>query len=155
MAKRCTDQVVGDILASWRYDISGIVPEMRADYEAHFVECLHCQNKRRLHRTIDISLIVIATISAGLFALAFGVIHHLSPRHALILEIVALGGFLFSTVMWILVAIATPAPVVMVGAAMQGAARVHDRLPDNVRNRIPETITSRLPITPPEDVQAS
>ena len=155
MAKRCTDQVVGDILASWRYDISGIVPEMRADYEAHFLDCLHCQNKRRMHRTIDISLIVIATFSAGLFALAFGVIHHLSPRHELIMEIIALGGFLFSTVMWILVAIATPAPVVMVGAAMQGAANLHDRLPGSVRDRIPETITSRLPINPSEDVKAS
>ncbi len=36
---KCTDKVVGDILAGWRYDISGITPEMRGDYEAHFAEC--------------------------------------------------------------------------------------------------------------------
>ena len=35
---RCTDRVVGAILASWRYDISGISPEMRRDYENHFAE---------------------------------------------------------------------------------------------------------------------
>ena len=36
---RCNDQVVGAILASWRYDISGITPEMRRDYERHFADC--------------------------------------------------------------------------------------------------------------------
>src|ERR1035438_9621111 len=35
-ATRCTDRVVGAILASWRYDISGISPEMRKDYEGHY-----------------------------------------------------------------------------------------------------------------------
>ena len=40
MAKtQCTDRVVGAILASWRYDISGISPEMRKDYEQHFADC--------------------------------------------------------------------------------------------------------------------
>jgi hypothetical protein len=28
----CIDPVVGKILAGWRYDISGITPEMRGDY---------------------------------------------------------------------------------------------------------------------------
>ena len=36
MPDQCVDQVVGDILAGWRYDISGITPEMRGDYEDHF-----------------------------------------------------------------------------------------------------------------------
>ena len=30
---QCSDLVVGAILASWRYDISGISPDMRKDYE--------------------------------------------------------------------------------------------------------------------------
>ena len=29
----CNDQVVGDILSGWRYDISGLSPAMRTDYE--------------------------------------------------------------------------------------------------------------------------
>ena len=49
----CTDQVVGDILSSWRYDISGIAPEMRTDYEEHLRTCVYCQKRQRLHRMID------------------------------------------------------------------------------------------------------
>ncbi|MBZ5648551.1 MAG: hypothetical protein LAN37_15155 [Acidobacteriia bacterium] len=144
MSQKCTDKVVGGILAGWRYDISGLAAEMRGDYEAHFAECAHCRSRQRLHRTIDISLIVIATISAVLFLVAFLAVRHFSPRHALILEIVALGGFAFSTLMWVIVAIATPAPLVMVDAAKTGARRLHDRLPEKVRDRIPEELKQRI-----------
>ena len=33
---QCTDRVVGAILASWRYDISGISPEMAVRLEKAF-----------------------------------------------------------------------------------------------------------------------
>src|SRR5438445_8639042 len=85
--------VIGKILAGWRYDISGLAPEMRGDYEAHFAACERCRSRRTLHRTIDVSLIVLASVSAGIFLLAFGVIHHFAPRHTLILELIALSGF--------------------------------------------------------------
>ena len=61
MSSQCTDRVVGDILSSWRYDISGLAPEMRVDYEAHLAECHRCHTRQRIHRTIDIGLILIAT----------------------------------------------------------------------------------------------
>ena len=144
MSQKCTDKVVGGILAGWRYDISGLAPEMRGDYEAHFAECARCRSRQRLHRTIDISLIVIATISAMLFLVAFVAVRHFSLRHALILEIIALGGFAFSIVMWVVVAIATPAPLVMVDAAKIGARALHDRLPEKVRDRIPEELKQRI-----------
>ena len=70
MREKCVDRVVGDILAGWRYDISGITPEMRGDYEAHFAACEHCRAKRRLHRTIDIVLIGLASASALVFLIA-------------------------------------------------------------------------------------
>jgi len=41
-------EVVGGILASWRYDISGISPEMRKDYEQHFAECAHCSGRQEV-----------------------------------------------------------------------------------------------------------
>ncbi len=144
MSHQCTDPVVGDILASWRYDISGITPEMRGDYESHFAECGRCRAKQRLHRTIDIGLIVIASVSAFLFLLAFAAVRHFSPKHAFILEMIALAGFAFSAVVWVLVLIATPAPVVMADAAKLGARRLHDRLPERVRERIPEDLRSRI-----------
>jgi hypothetical protein len=141
----CKDPVIGKILAGWRYDISSLAPEMRGDYEDHFSSCEHCLARQRLHRTIDISLIVLASVSAGVFLLAFGVIRHFGPRNAFWLEIAALLGFALSALIWLVVAVATPAPTVMVDAAKIGARHVHDRLPPEIRERLPEEL--RLKIT--------
>jgi hypothetical protein len=98
MSSQCVDPIVGSILAGWRYDISGIAPEMRHDYEDHFAACAFCRGRQRLHRTIDIALMVLASASAAVFLLAFGVIHHFEPHHALILELAAAAGFGLSRV---------------------------------------------------------
>jgi hypothetical protein len=141
----CVDPIVGKILAGWRYDISGLAPEMRGDYEEHFAACAHCRSRQRLHRTIDVSLIAVASVSGGVFLLAFGVIRHFGPRHAFWLELVALAGFALSALIWLVVAVATPAPLAVVDAAKLGARHVHDRLPAEIRDRLPEEI--RLKIT--------
>jgi hypothetical protein len=140
----CIDPVVGKILAGWRYDISGIAPEMRGDYEAHFVTCEYCRSRQGLHRAIDVGLIVLASVSAAIFLLAFGVIHHFAPRHTLILELVALAGFALSALIWLIVAVATPVPATMVDVARVGARRVHDRLPAEIRERLPEDLRVKL-----------
>jgi hypothetical protein len=142
---QCVDRIVGKILAGWRYDISGIAPEMRGDYEEHFTACEHCRSRQRLHRTIDVSLIALASVSAAVFLLAFGVIRHFGPRHAFWLELAALVGFALSALIWLAVAVATPAPMTVVDAAKLGARRVHDRLPQEIRERLPEEL--RLKIT--------
>ncbi|HZP63632.1 MAG TPA: hypothetical protein VFB28_09485 [Terriglobales bacterium] len=141
---QCVDPVIGKILAGWRYDISSLAPEMRSDYEEHFRLCDRCQSRQRLHRTIDISLIVLASVSAGIFLLAFGVIRHFGPRHAFWLEIAALAGFALSALIWLIVAVATPAPTVMVDAAKVGARHVHDRLPAEIRERLPEELRVKI-----------
>src|SRR5437763_2685716 len=141
---QCNDPVVGKILAGWRYDISGIAPEMRGDYEAHFTECEHCRSRQQIHRAIDVGLIVLASVSAGVFLLAFGVIHHFAPRHTLILELAALCGFALSALIWLAVAVATPAPMAVVDADRLGARRVHDRLPQEIRERLPEELRMKL-----------
>jgi hypothetical protein len=141
----CVDPIVGKILAGWRYDISGIAPEMRGDYEDHFAACEHCYSRQRLHRTIDVSLIALASVSAAMFLLAFGVIRHFGPRHAFWLELAALAGFALSLLIWLVVAVTTPAPMAVVDAAKIGARRVHDRLPAEIRDRLPEEL--RLKIT--------
>jgi hypothetical protein len=140
----CVDPVIGKILAGWRYDISGIAPEMRGDYEAHFAECAQCRSRQQIHRAIDLGLIVLASVSAGVFLLAFGVIHHFAPRHTLILELAALGGFALSALIWLIVAVATPAPATVVDVARVGARRVHDRLPAEIRQRIGEDLRVKL-----------
>jgi hypothetical protein len=142
---QCVDPVVGKILAGWRYDISGLAPEMAGDYAEHLAACEHCRGRQRLHRTIDISLIALASVSAAVFLLAFGVIRHFGPRHALWLEIAALVGFALSALIWLIVAVATPAPMAVVDAAKIGARHVHDRLPPEIRERLPEEL--RLKIT--------
>jgi hypothetical protein len=144
MSKRCVDPLVGKILAGWRYDISGIAPEMRGDYEQHFAECERCRSRRRLHRGINLALITLASVSAGLFLIAFVVIRHYGPRHAFWLEVGALGGFALSALIWLIVAVATPAPLAVVDVARLGARRVHDRLPQEIRDRLPEEIRLRI-----------
>ena len=141
----CIDPIVGKILAGWRYDISGLAPEMRGDYDDHFAACEHCQSRQKIHRIIDVSLIVLASVSAAIFLLAFGVIRHFGPAHAFWLEIAALAGFGLSALIWLAVAIATPAPMTVVDVAKIGARHVHDRLPAEIRERLPEEL--RLKIT--------
>jgi hypothetical protein len=145
MSQQCVDPIVGKILAGWRYDISGLAPEMGGDYEAHLAVCDHCRGRQQMHRLIDVGLIALASISGAVFLLAFGVIRYFGPRHAFWLEVAALAGFLLSALIWLIVAVATPAPVTVLDAAKEGARRVHDRLPEEIRQRLPEEI--RLKIT--------
>lgn len=121
----CIDPVVGDILSGWRYDISGLSPAMRTDYDQHLSDCGHCRQRQRIARTIDVLLISVSTLSIVAFLLAAVVIHrvemvthifslriHLNQTHAVAisLEAVAVAGMLFSALLWVLVAIATPLP---------------------------------------------
>ena len=140
MTNTCTDKVIGDILAGWRYDISGLAPEMRGDYEQHLAECPRCHSRQVLHRSIDIGLGVVAIFSALIFLVALVAVRHRSPPHALVLELIALGGFLFFILVWLLVAVATPAPVVVADVARIQARRIHDRLPSHIRERLPEAL---------------
>lgn len=145
----CTDTVVGDILSSWRYDISGISPEMRVDYEDHLANCAHCRSRQRVHRAIDVTLITVSTISIVVFLLALAVIHHIEPlrtaavyvhlehtRVVLTLQAAAIVGLLASLAAWILVAIATPAPVYLTGVAIEQARVLQDRIPEELRSRL-------------------
>jgi hypothetical protein len=142
-ASECIDQVVGDILSGWRYDISGLSPAMRTDYEQHLSECGHCSRRQNIARTIDVLLISVSTLSIAAFLLAAFVIHRvelvthiftmhlrLSQTHgiAISLEAVAIAGLIFSTLLWILVAIATPLPGFLGGI-------VQERIPADLRDR--------------------
>jgi hypothetical protein len=134
---------VGDILSGWRYDISGLSPAMRTDYDQHLSDCAHCRNRQRIARTIDVLLISVSTLSMAAFLLAAVVIHrlelithissvhvHLNHTHAVAisLEAVAVVGMLFSALLWILVAVATPLPGFLGGIVQQ-------RIPADLRDR--------------------
>lgn len=147
---RCTDSVVGDILSSWRYDISGISPEMRTDYEEHLASCPHCRSKQRIHRAIDVTLISLSTLSILVFLLALAVIHHIEPLRSMAilmfhlehtqlvvtLQAAAILGLVASLAAWILVAIATPVPIYLTGVAIEQARVLQDRIPEELRSRL-------------------
>src|SRR6202795_3671017 len=144
MSQQCTDPIVGKILAGWRYDIFRLEPEIRGDYESHFAGCDRCRSRQRMNSNNDVGLIPLSSISGGVFLWAFGVIRHFGPRHAFWLEIAALAGFALSALIWLVVAVATPAPVTVLDAARQGARRVHDRLPAEIRERLPEELRVKI-----------
>ena len=131
----CNDPVVGAILSGWRYDISGISPDLRVDYEAHLYNCAHCRKRQRVHRTWDVMLLAITTLSFVAFLLAAMVMHrveaishinnvqhlHLHDQStisrlripssiSISLEALAIVGVLVSMLLWTLVTITTPIP---------------------------------------------
>ncbi|WP_233581318.1 hypothetical protein [Acidipila sp. EB88] len=142
---QCTDPVVGDILSSWRYDISGSSPAVRGDLEEHFAECRQCRNRLRLHRTIDVTLIGVATLSILAFLLAIAVIHQVEPLRtwaialpmhrlsfAVTLQEIAVAGLFASVVAWLLIALMTPAPVFLSEVASAQARVMRNRGPRKI-----------------------
>ena len=140
---RCTDPVIGDILAGWRYDISGVSPAMRTDYDHHLSECAQCRRRQHLARTIDVLLISVSSLSIMAFLLATAVLHRIeaiahlgSSLHGhlyhtpitISLEATAIAGLVISLTLWVLVAIATPIPG-LVADAIQ-------RIPPHIREHI-------------------
>ncbi len=55
-----------------------------------------------------------------------------------------LAGFAFSALIWLVVAVATPAPMALVDAAKIGARHVHDRLPPEIKKRVPEELRMKI-----------
>ena len=149
----CTDRVVNSILASWRYDISGIPPEMRRDYENHLAECHYCRSHQKFHRRLDIALVVLTSLLVFLSAAILVLLWHfrLPGRVALtipgfgdaalpqfLLLLAAFAGFLVSVAALVLVLTATPAPAYLGGLAAERAKMLEERLPsvlDTFRSR--------------------
>ena len=144
---RCTDRVVGAILASWRYDISGISPEMRKDYEQHFAECPHCSARQKFHRSLDVTLAVLTSLAVFFFLFALAVLHHINPLEHVAFKIFGLdifdmynmlvsagvAGLCFSVIAFLLVLTATPAPSYLGGIAAERARHLEERLPAAIK----------------------
>ena len=144
---KCTDRVVGAILASWRYDISGISPEMRKDYEQHFTECPCCSARQKFHRSLDATLAVLTSTAALFFLFALAVLKHIKPLehvafivfgldiadtyHMLVSAGVA--GLCFSVIALALVLTTTPAPTYLGGLAAERARLIEERLPAAIK----------------------
>lgn len=152
MAKtRCTDPVVGAILASWRFDISGISPEMRRDYEQHLAECARCSSRQRFHRSLDATLAALTSLAAVFFLFALAVLKHIKPLEHVAFNILGLdsfdmyhmlvsagvAGLVFSVTAFALVLMATPAPSYLSGIAAERARLIEARLPARIKSMRP------------------
>ena len=147
----CTDRVAGAILASWRYDISGISPEMRKDYEHHFAECAHCRARQKFHRSLDVTLAVLTSLAVFFFLFALAVLHHIKPLEHVAFKLLGLdpfdmyhmlmsaatAGVCFSVIAFVLVLTATPVPTYLGGIAAESARLLEDRLPDAIKSLRP------------------
>ncbi|MGA2633308.1 MAG: hypothetical protein ABSF16_03670 [Terracidiphilus sp.] len=143
----CTDRVVGAILASWRYDISGIYPEMRKDYEQHFVECAHCRGRQKFHRGLDVTLAVLTSLAVFFFLFALAVLHHIKALEHVAFKVFGLdvfdmyhmfvsagiAGLCFSVIAFVLVLTATPVPSYLGGIAVERAKLIEERLPAAIK----------------------
>ena len=144
---KCTDRVVGAILASWRYDISGISPEMRKDYEQHFVDCPHCRARQKFHRSLDVSLAVLTSLAVFFFLFALAVVYHVKPLDHVAFKILGLdifdmyhmlisagiAGLVFSIVAFVLVCTTTPAPSYLGGLAAERRKILEERIPEAIK----------------------
>jgi hypothetical protein len=142
---------VGAILASWRYDISGISPEMRKDYEQHFAECPHCRARQKFHRSLDVTLAVLTSLAALFFLFALAVLHHIKPLENVAFKVLGLdifdmyhmlmsaatAGVCFSIVAFVLVLTATPVPTYLGGLAAERKRLLEERLPDSIKSLLP------------------
>ncbi len=147
----CTDRVVGAILASWRYDISGIFPEMRKDYELHFAECPHCRARQKFHRSLDVTLAVLTSLAVFFFLFALAVLHHIKPLEHVAFKILGLdifdmyhmfmsagvAGLCFSVIAFLLVLTATPVPTYLGGIAAERKRLLEERLPAAIKSMRP------------------
>ena len=145
---QCSDRVVGAILASWRYDISGISPEMRRDYENHFAECVHCRARQNFHRTLDATLAVLTSLAALFFLFALAVLKHIRPLEHVAFNVFGLdvqdtyhmlisagiARLVFSFIALALVLMATPAPSYLGGLAAERARLLEERLPEAIKS---------------------
>lgn len=147
----CTDRVVGAILASWRYDISGISPEMRKDYEQHFADCARCSARQRFHRSLDVSLAALTSTAALFFLFALAVLKHIKPLEHVAFNVFGLdivdtyhmlvsagiAGLCFSVTALALVLTTTPAPTYLGGIAAERVRLIEERLPAAIKSLRP------------------
>ena len=144
----CTDRVAGDILASWRYDISGIPDEMRRDYEQHFADCARCRARQKFHRSLDVTLAGLTSVAAVFFLFALAVLRHIKPMEHVAFNVFGLdiedtyhmlisagiAGLVFSVILLALVLLATPVPSHLSSLAAARARLLEEHLPRGLKS---------------------
>ena len=121
---------------------------MRKDYESHFAECPHCRARQKFHRSLDVSLAVLTSLSVFFFLFALAVIRHIKPLEHVAFNIfgldpfdmyhmlvsAAVAGICFSVIAFLLVLTATPVPSYLGGIAAERARLIEEHLPAAIRS---------------------
>jgi hypothetical protein len=124
---------------------------MRRDYEQHFAECPHCRAKQQFHRSLDVTLAVLTSLSVIFFLFALAVIRHIKPLEHVAFNIfgldlfdmyhmlvsAAVAGICFSVIAFLLVLTTTPVPSYLGGIAAERARLLEERLPDAIKSLRP------------------
>jgi hypothetical protein len=124
---------------------------MRRDYENHFAECARCSARQKFHRSLDVTLAVLTSLSAVFFFFAVAVLKHIGPVEHVAFNVFGLdvedtyhmlisagvAGLIFSVTALALVLMATPVPSYLGGIAAERAKLIEERLPDSIKSLLP------------------
>ncbi len=124
---------------------------MRRDYEQHLKECSYCSGRLRFHRSLDVTLVVLTSLSVFFSLFALAVIRHIRPLEHVAFSMLgldisdmyhmlvsaAIAGVCFSVIAFALVLMATPAPTYLGGIAAEQARVLEKRLPDSIKSLLP------------------
>jgi hypothetical protein len=124
---------------------------MRRDYEHHFVECLHCRARQKFHRSLDVSLAVLTSLSCFFFLFALAVVIHVKPLEHVAFNLLgldissmyqmlvsaAIAGVCFSVIALVLVCTTTPVPSYLGGIAAERARLIEEHLPAAIKSLRP------------------
>jgi uncharacterized metal-binding protein len=120
---------------------------MRKDYEQHFADCAYCRSRQKFHRSLDVSLVVLASLAFFFFLFALAVLIHIKPLENVAFNILGLdivsmyqmlvsagiAGVCFSAIALTLVLTTTPVPSYLGDIAAERAKQIEERLPDAIK----------------------
>jgi hypothetical protein len=124
---------------------------MRKDYELHLVECSRCRARQKFHRSLDVTLVVLTSLSVFFSLFALAVLRHIKPLEHVAFNILgldiidtyhmlvsaAIAGVCFSVIAFVLVLTTTPMPSYLGGLAAERARIIEERLPAAIKSLRP------------------
>jgi hypothetical protein len=124
---------------------------MCKDYEQHFAECTHCRARQKFHRSLDVTLVVLTSLSVFFSLFALAVLKHIKPLEHVAFNVLgldissmyqmlvsaAVAGVCFSVLAFVLVLTATPVPTYLGGIAAERAKIIEERLPAVIKSLRP------------------
>ncbi|MEI9967094.1 MAG: hypothetical protein WDM87_00115 [Terracidiphilus sp.] len=151
LGNQCTDRVVGAILASWRYDISGISRRCAAITKVILRSAPVAEPAKSTIAALDVTLAVLTSTAVLFFLFALAVLEHIKPLEHVAFKVLGLdifdmyhmlisagiAGFCFSLIAFALVLMATPAPSYLGGIAAEQARLIEQRLPAAIKSLRP------------------